>query len=203
MPPDFRDPRVALAAILATQELLRPHVHRTPLLLGQGLPPVGTGRCRAGGDGPEVTLGQLMDLVGIGVAHHGEHGVGRGVVVLEEAGGVIERGRLQVHEAPVSVVGVVVGAEQHRWEMDPREAPVGPVEHVDPDLLLHDRDLVGQRLLVEAHAQHAVGLQEETQLERSRRQDLEVVGVVLGRAAVELPAVALHQPAVLELLEVH
>ena len=81
-------------------------------------------------------------------------------------------------------------------------AAEGPAHHVEPDLFLHDVDLVGDRLVGDDRAAHPVGLEEQHQLERARRHDLEVVGVVGRGAAVELPAVALNQLGVLELRQV-
>ena len=52
----------------------------------------------------------------------------------------------------VAVVGVGEALESDLRQLQPREAAVGPVEHVDPDLLLHHVDLVAEVLLGDAGA---------------------------------------------------
>ena len=145
---------------------------------------------------------QGQRVVGVEVAGHHEHRVGRRVVLVEEVGRVRHRRALQVDEPAVPVVGVGEGVEEHRRQQQPGEAAVRPVEHVDPDLLLDHRDLVGQVFLGEPRAAHPVRLQEQAPGQRVARQHLEVVRVVQVGAAVEGAAGGLHVAEVLELLQV-
>jgi hypothetical protein len=129
-------------------------------------------------------------------------GVPAGVVTLEELLRVGERGAFQVLERAIAVVRVRERAEHHRWQPQPGEPAVGPVEDVDADLLLHHVHLVAQRLLGHPGAAHAVGLEEQRALQGAGRQHLEVVGVVQVGGAVEAPPGPLHVAEVGELLQV-
>jgi hypothetical protein len=93
------------------------------------------------------------------------------------------------------------GAEEHRWQLEPREPAVRPVEHVDPNLLLDHVDLVAQVLLGQPGSAHAVRLKEQRSFQRIARQHLVVVGVVQVRRAVEGAAGALDVTEVGELLQ--
>jgi hypothetical protein len=104
-------------------------------------------------------------------------------------------------EVPVAVVRVGEGVVEHRRQQDPGEPAVGPVEDVEPDLLLDHVHLVAQVLLRQLGGAQAVGLQEQRALQRRGREHLEVVGVVLVRRAVEHAAGALDVPEVRELLQ--
>ena len=126
----------------------------------------------------------------------------RRVVGGEEVGGVVDGRGLEVDEGAVAVVGVGEALEGDRRQLQPREAAVGPVEHVDPDLLLHHVDLVAEVLLGDRRRGHAVGLEEQRALERLGRQRLEVVRVVQVGRPVEGAAGGLHQPGVLHLRHV-
>ena len=99
-------------------------------------------------------------------------------------------------------MGVGEALEGDLRQLQPGEGAVGPVEHVDPDLLLHHVDLVAEVLLGDRRRGHAVGLEEQRALQRLGRQRLEVVRVVLVRRAVERAAGGLHQPGVLHLRHV-
>ena len=90
---------------------------------------------------------------------------------------------------------------EDRRQQDPGEPAVGPVQDVEPDLLLDDVDLVAQVLLGQLRRAQPVGLQEQRPLQRGGGQHLEVVGVVLVGGAVEHPAGALDVPEVGELLQ--
>ena len=124
------------------------------------------------------------------------------VVAGEEVGRVVHGGGLEVDEGPVAVVGVGEAVEGDLRQLQPGEGAVGPVEHVDPDLLLHHVDLVAEVLLGDRRRGHAVGLEEERPLQRLGRQRLEVVRVVLVGRAVEGAAGGLDQAGVLHLRDV-
>ena len=140
----------------------------------------------------EVRLHQGHRLVGVEVAADRENGVARRVVAVEEVAGVLDRRALQVLEPAVAVVGVGERLEQQRRQRQPREAAVRLVQDVDPDLLLHHRDLVGEVLLVHGGRTHPVGLEEQRALEGVRRQRLVVVRVVETGGAVQGAAGGLH-----------
>ncbi len=141
-------------------------------------------------------------LVRVEVTGDGEHRVARRVVALEEILGVHHGRRLEVHEAAVAVVGVVERLEHHRRQVDPREPAVRSVVDVDVDLFLDDVDLVAEVVRRDAGPAHAIRLQEQPQIERSRRQLRDVDGEVRVGAAVHHPAVALDEPVRLTLVEV-
>jgi hypothetical protein len=131
----------------------------------------------------------------------GDLRVPRGVVGVEERRGVVQRRLLELGEVAVAVVGVGERVVEDRGQQDPGEAAVGPVQDVEPDLLLDDVDLVAQVLDRQLRCPQPVRLQEQGPLERGGGQHLEVVGVVLVRRAVEHPARALDVPEVRELLQ--
>src|SRR3546814_5242138 len=56
-----------------------------------------------------------------------------------ERGHVLQAGGLQVLEAAVAVVVVLPLVEGQLADVDPHEATIGLVLHVDPDLFLHHR----------------------------------------------------------------
>jgi hypothetical protein len=149
-----------------------------------------------------VPLDQLGRLGHVDVPGDGEHRVAGRVVPLEEALRVRYRRRLQVHERAVPVVRVGEGVEHDRRQLQPGEAAVRPVEHVDPDLLLDHVDLVAQVFLGQPGAAHPVGLQEQRALQGVGRQGLEVVGVVQVGGAVEGAPRALYVSEVRQLLQV-
>ena len=74
--------------------------------------------------------------------------VARGVVGVEERRGVVEGRLLELGEVAIAVVGVRERVVEDRGQQDPGEAAVGPVQDVEPDLLLDDVDLVAQVLTV-------------------------------------------------------
>jgi hypothetical protein len=90
----------------------------------------------------------------------------RRVVAGEEVGGVVDGRGLEVDEGAVAVVGVGEALERDLRQLQPRERAVGPVEHVDPDLLLDHVDLVAEVLLGDGRRGHPVGLEEERALQR-------------------------------------
>ena len=124
-------------------------------------------------------------LVDVEVARDRDQRVARRVVGVEERRGVVEGGLLQLGEVAVAVVRVGERVVEDRRQQDPGEPAVGPVEDVEPDLLLDDVDLVAQVLLGERRGAQPVGLQEQRPLQRRGGQHLEVVGVVLVGGAVE------------------
>src|SRR5699024_1101149 len=89
----------------------------------------------------------------------------------------------------------------HRRQQNPRETAVGTVEYVEPDLFLDHVDLVDQVLAGQLRRTHPIRFQEQAAFQRSRRQDLEIVGVVRVRGSVEDATAALHVPEVLQLLQ--
>ena len=173
-----------------------------PLVGGHRLGEAGSRRDVPGRDRPEVSLDHAHRLVGVEVTGQAEDRVARGVVGGEEGGRVVEGRGFQFGEVPVAVVGVGERAERDRGKRDPREPAVGAIEHVDADLLLHDGDLVLQVLLRDARGAHPVGLEEQGELQRPGREQLEVVRVVGMRAAVECAAGALDVLRVLGLADV-
>ncbi len=160
--------------------------------------PAGRG---AGRDVAEVLVDQVLGPVDLDVARDREHGVGRRVVGVEELRAVVEVGLLELGEVAVPVVRVGERVVQHRRQQDPGEAAVGPVEHVEADLLLDHVDLVAQVLLGDLGRPHAVGLEEQRALEAGGGQHHEVVGVVRVGGPVEGAAGGLHVPEVRELLQ--
>ncbi len=168
----------------------------------QRLAEVGTFRGRTLLDRPEMLLDQGNRLLDVDVAGHRENRIGRRVVAVEEVRGVVDGSALQVDEIAVTVVRIGERVEQDRRKFEPGEAPVRSVEHVDADFLLHDGDLVGEVLLVDARGKHPVGLEEQPALESVRGHRLEVVRVVRVGASVERPAGGLHVPEVGEFLQV-
>jgi hypothetical protein len=129
-------------------------------------------------DRPEVVLNEIGGRRDGEITGDGQHRVARCVIPLEEVGRVLDGGRLDVDEAPVPVVGVVERLEHNARQDHPREAAVRPVEDVDLDLLFDHVDLVAQRCVVEPRTAHAAGLDEQSQLQRVRRQLLDVGGEV-------------------------
>ena len=99
-------------------------------------------------------------------------------------------------------MGVGEAVERDLRQLQPGEGAVGPVEHVDPDLLLHHVDLVAEVLLGDRRGGHPVGLEEQRALQRLGRQRLVVVRVVLVGGAVERAPGGLHQAGVLHLRHV-
>ena len=120
---------------------------------------VGAGSSKSGRSGTgtsryvaEVPLDETHGVGRVEVTADDEHRVAGRVVAVEEVLGVVDRRALQVLEAAVAVVRVGEGLEEHRRQGQPGEAAVRLVEDVDPDLLLHHRDLVGEVLLGDAAA---------------------------------------------------
>jgi hypothetical protein len=149
----------------------------------------------------EVTARERHDLIRRRVTHDDEHGVVRRVVGLEEAADVIERSRLEVLEVAVEVVGVVPVGVGLLGQTEPLEGAVRLVQDVDAYFLAHDVLLVPEVLGGDVQRSHPVGLQPERQLERVRRDDLEVVRVIEARGPVHHAAVRLHDLDVLELAD--
>src|SRR3546814_11282656 len=69
----------------------------------------------------------------------------------------------------VAVVVVLPPGERLLADVDPHEAAVRLVLHVDPDLLLHHVLLVLQRDRIEVQRLHAIGLEPEDRLDRDRK----------------------------------
>src|SRR6201989_1722087 len=96
----------------------------------------GAGGLRAGWDAAEVLLDQRQRLVDVEVARHGDLRVARRVVGVEERGGILQRGLLQLGEVAVAVVRVGERVVEEGRQEDPGDPAVGPVQDVEPDLLL-------------------------------------------------------------------
>ena len=130
--------------------------------VGHGLAALGArrrlGERRAGrasaraGMSPKCFSTSAQRLVDVEVAGDRDLRVARRVVGVEERRGVVEGGLLQLGEVAVAVVRVGERVEEDRRQQDPGEPAVGPVEDVEPDLLLDDVDLVAQVLLGERRA---------------------------------------------------
>ena len=170
--------------------------------MGIGSPVGGIGGTGPGGDGAEPALDQPLGLGDVEVTADAQDGVARRVVAGEEVGRVVDGGGLEVDEGAVAVVGVGEALEGDLRQLQPGERAVGPVEHVDPDLLLDHVDLVAEVLLGDRRGGHPVGLEEQRPLQRLGGQRLVVVRVVLVGRAVERAAGGLHQPGVLHLRHV-
>ena len=154
------------------------------------------------GERAEVLLDHALHPRLLEIADDHEHGVARRVERLEEVLHVGQGRGLQVLQVAVEVVRVVpvgVGVLRH---VEPREPAVRLVQHVDLDLVHHHALLVGQVVLRDVEAAHAVGLGPECRLQRVGRQHLEVVGEVESRRSVQHTAVALDEPDELHLAEV-
>ena len=162
-----------------------------------------------GRDRGEVLLDPALRLRRVEIADDDEHRVVGRVEGLEELRHVLERGGVEVLQVAVEVVRVVPILVGVLRQVEPREAAVGLVEDVDPDLVLDDLLLVLEVLPGDREALHPIGLGPERGLERVRGHDLEVVGEVEARRAVQEPAVGLHEldelhlPEVLGALEHH
>ena len=153
-------------------------------------PAFGVGRA---GIPPKYFCASAKPWAGGHVAGDRQHGVVRAVVVAVEGAHVVEAGAFEVLEAAVAVVVVFPLLEGVLADVDPHEAAVGLVLHVDADLFLDHVLLVLQRLGVEVERLHAVGFEPQHRLERRDRRGLDVVGEVgAGRAVVAAAAAGDH-----------
>ena len=154
---------------------------------------------RAALDGAEVLLHQLHHFGGLHVAAHGEGGVVGAVPAQEEIFEVLYVRAVQVFEVADGEpgVGMAVGVEGFRDVLAGQA--VGAVVVVLAALVLHGRALNLKLLLAHGVEQeaHAVGFQPQAGFELVVGQGLEVVGAVLGGAAVESAAGGRHQLKVL------
>ena len=149
------------------------------------------GRQRPRRQGAEVFLDLREHVRGRHVADDRDHRVVRSVVVPEEGLHVLDVRGVEVLERAVPVVGVLPLVEGLVDEVGPEEEPIGPVLHVDPDLLLHDLLLVLQVLLGEVEVLHPVGFEPQDRVERGDGRRRDVVRVVVAGGSVEHAATAL------------
>ena len=131
------------------------------------------------------------------VAEHQQHRVRRRVVGAEELLHVAERGGVEVGEIAVEIVRVGPVAKSDGRHIEPGEAAVGLVEHVDADFFLDDVALVAQIFVVDLQGAHAIGFEPQHAFERVRGHRLVVVGDVVVRRAVE------HAAGGIDQLDVH
>ena len=94
-------------------------------------------------------------------------------------------------------MGVGPIAEGDRRQIEPGEAAVGLVEHVDADFFLHHVALILEIFVVHFQGAHAVGFEPQQALEGVGRRGLVVVGDVVVRRAVE------HAAGGIDELDVH
>jgi hypothetical protein len=161
----------------------------------------GPNRRRTVGDVAEVRAHQIRGLLDVEIAADRQDCIVGRVVGLEEFSTVRHGRRLQIDEVAVAIVCIGKRIEQDGRQLDPGEAAVGPVEDVQPNLLAHHRNLVGEVLRGDPRCPHPVRLQEQASFERAGRHDFEVVGVVGVGGPVEHSAGGLHQAEVLQLGE--
>ena len=173
------------------------------LLLLRRLGHVRLGRRRLRGDGLEVLPHLREALLRLHVADDRHDGVVRRVVGPEERRDVLDRGGAQVRHRPdhrVLVVEVLVRQVlQHLVGL-----AVGLVVDALAPLFLHRVDLVLQVFLGDARREgaHAVRLEEEAEIELVGGKRLEVVGAVLVRGPVHVPAVVVDEHEVLAAADV-
>ena len=163
---------------------------------------VGRRRQRARLNAAKMLFGELHHLVRLRVADDDEHGVVRRVVRIEEILHVVERRRLDLLQIAVEVVGVIPVRVGLLVEIEPLEAAVRLVQHVDADFLAHDVLLVLQVLGRDFERPHAVGFEPHGGLERVRGHDLEIIRVIEARRPVQDAAVLVDDTDVLEFAHV-
>ncbi len=145
----------------------------------------------------------------IEIADHHQYGVIRRVVRVEEFADVGQRGGVEIGEIAVEIVRVGPIAKSDGRQIEPGEAAVGLVHHVDADFFFDDVALVAKVLVVDFERAHAVGFEPEDALERIRGNGFEIVGDVVVRGAVEQAARRIdqadvfHFPGILRALEHH
>ncbi len=175
---------------------------RSPLVGTHRLGEARTERHCTGRDLAEVAADHRQRVVDVEITDHGEHGVARRIVLVEEVLGVVQARRRKLMEVAVAVVGVRERVERDRRERDPWKAAVGAVHDVHPDLFLDDRDLVVQVLSGDPGSAHPVGFQKQGAFQGPGRQQLIVVGVVRVRGPVEHTPGGLHVFGMLSLSDV-
>ena len=148
----------------------------------------------------EVLLHQRLRLGPVDVTGDRQGGVVGNVVGAEEPLDVLERRGAEIGHRADHLVKVGVVRRVERFEQDPGGEPGGAVLGALPALVLDDVALVVERLLEPLAVEeepHALALQPERQLELIRRDDLVVVGSVMGRRSVHV-----GRPGLLQELEV-
>src|ERR1019366_6827092 len=130
----------------------------------------------------EVLLHSGERILGIQIAGQRQHRVVRGVIRLEELLDVLHRGRIQIGHRPdhrMLVGEVVVHQLVHLFE----GLPVRLVVDAQAPFFFDGLPLILQVRLGDLERPHAVGLQEQGQVELVLGHDFEVQGaVVVGRA---------------------
>ena len=149
----------------------------------------GLGR-RALVDLAEILFGQGEAFFGRHVAGQRQHRIVRAVVVAMEGAHIVEAGVLQIDEAAVAVVVVLPLLEGLLRDVDPHEAAIGLVLHVDADFFLDHVLLVLQRLGVEVERLHAIGFQPQDRFQCRHRGNLDVVGVIRPGGTIVAAAAA-------------
>ena len=163
---------------------------RSPLLGGLG--EVGRHRRSLPRNVAEILFDLGQRLLGIEIAHQGEHRVVGRVVGLEELLHVVHRRGVQILHGTDH--GVVVGEiiVDQLFELL-GDVAVGHVIAIEPAFLFYGLALVLQVLLRDHQAAHAVGFQEETEIDLILREHL-VVGSAVGvGGAVGIAAVGVDQ----------
>ena len=148
---------------------------------------------RRRGDPAEVLAHPGERLRRVDVAGHDQHRVTRRVVGFEELPHVAQRCRVEMLEIAVEVVRVVPVGVRHLRQIEPREPAIGLIEDVDLDLVLHHRLLIGQIVLGDVEAAHAVGFGPQHRLEGLARDDLVIVREVEAGRSVECAAIRFDQ----------
>ena len=141
------------------------------------------------GKRPEVLLSLIENLRRRDVPGHGQDRVVGRVVMLVETLDVLDGGRVKVFEVSVEIVRVGEPVEGLLGKIEPKEAPVRPIQNVDAHLLLNHLALVLQIGGREVQGFHPVGLEPQDRIERGGRRRLDILGKVVARVAViESPA---------------
>ncbi len=141
----------------------------------------------------EILLGEGKTFGRIEVADHDQDGVVRRVVGVEEMLDVGERGRVEIREIAVEIVGVRPIAEGDRRQIEPGETAVGLIHHVHADFFFDHVALIAQIFVVDFESAHAVGFKPEHAFEGVGRDGFEIIGDVVIGGAVEHAAGGIDQ----------
>ena len=160
--------------------------------------------CRVAGHAREILIDQAAQLRGVEVADNDERRVVRGVVGIEKGLDVRNLRRIEIGHRPDDGVGV---REAARAVERPRQAigersRIGLIVDAQAALFFHRLPLVIEVVFRDGERAHAVGLEPQRQVQPVRRDRLEVIGAILGGAAVVGAPRALHQLPVLRFLHV-
>ena len=136
----------------------------------------------------EISFDEPQRLLGVDTATDHQGGIGRSVPPVVEGDDVVQAGGVQIMlrsdgGVAVGLVGVILAC-QHGVE----QVAVGAVVVALPLLLLDDVTLGGEALLGDGQVRHALGLQPQTQLQRSGWHQLEVVRPIEARRGIGRPA---------------